>query len=81
MSVDSKQALRLVLCLANPSALQGARWGGASVDTKQALRLVLSLTNPSRMQGARWTAANVFLANPSVSGTRRQKVPQESRRC
>jgi hypothetical protein len=24
--VDIKQALRLVLCLTNPSAMQGARW-------------------------------------------------------
>ena len=27
MSVDTKQALRLVLSLTNPSALHGARWG------------------------------------------------------
>ena len=54
MSVDTKHALRHVLCLANPSALQGARWGGARLDLRQALRLVLSLTNPSRMQAARW---------------------------
>ena len=44
MSVDTKQALRLVLCLANPSH-SGARW--MSVDTKQALRLVLCLANLS----------------------------------
>jgi hypothetical protein len=31
MSVDTRQALRLVSCLANPSAMQDARWG--SVDT------------------------------------------------
>ena len=27
MSVDTKQALRLVSCLANPSRLAAARWG------------------------------------------------------
>ena len=32
MSVDTGQALRPVLCLANPSHMQAARWG--SVDTK-----------------------------------------------
>ena len=51
MSVDTQQALRLVVCLTNPSAMQGARW--ESVDTQQALRLVVCLTNPSAMQGAR----------------------------
>ena len=68
MRLDTKQALRPVLSLPNPSAMQGARWGEASVDTKQALRLVLSLTNPSELRpeevpvgpGARWIAANVF---------------------
>ena len=60
MSVDTKQALRLVLCLANPSAMQGARWGEASVDTKQALRLVFCLANPSRMQ------AEMTLPSPLV---------------
>ena len=34
MSVDMSHALRHDECLANPSALAGARWGGASVDTK-----------------------------------------------
>ena len=27
MSVDTKQALRPVLCLTNPSRMQAARWG------------------------------------------------------
>ena len=60
VSVDTKQALRLVLSLTNPGPLrpqevpvgQGARW--MRLDTKQALRPVLSLPNPSAMQGARW---------------------------
>ena len=30
MSVDTKQALRLVLCLANPSRMQAARWKRAA---------------------------------------------------
>ena len=55
MSVDTQQALRLVVCLTNPSALQGARW--ESVYTKQALRLVVCLMNPSAMHGARWESA------------------------
>ena len=54
MSVDLRQALRLVLSLTNPSRMQAARWGEARLDTKQALRLVLSLTNPSALHGARW---------------------------
>ena len=62
MRLDTKQALRPVLSLPNPSAMQGARWGEASVDTKQALRPVLSLPNPRELrpqevpvaQGARW---------------------------
>ena len=65
MSVDTQQALRLVSCLANPSAMQGARWGEASVDKKQALRPVVCLPNPSELrpqevpvgQGARWGEA------------------------
>ncbi len=52
MSVDTKDALRHVLCLANLSAMQGAKWGEASVDTKDALRHVLCLANLSAMQGA-----------------------------
>ena len=55
MSVDTQQALRLVVCLTNPSAMQGARW--ESVDTQQALRLAMCLTNPSAIQGARWESA------------------------
>ena len=66
MSVDTEQALRLVLCLANPSRMQAARWGEARLDTKQALRPVLSLPNPSELrpkevpvgQGARWISRN-----------------------
>ena len=60
MSVDIKQALRPVLCLANPSRMQAARW--ERLDTKQALRPVSCLPNPSELrpkevpagQGARW---------------------------
>ena len=51
MSVDTQQALRLVACLTNPSAMQGARW--ESVDTQQTLRRVVCLTDPGAMQGAR----------------------------
>ncbi len=36
MSVDTKNALRHSLCLANLSAMQGAKWG--RLDTRQALR-------------------------------------------
>ena len=50
MSVDTKQALRLVLCLANPSRMQAARWGASK------LRHILCLANPSRLQAARWGA-------------------------
>ena len=57
MRLDTKQALRPVLSLPNPSAMQGARWGEASVDTEQALRPAVCLPNPSRMQGARWGEA------------------------
>ena len=68
MSVDMKQALRLVSCLANPSAMQGARWGEASVGMKQALRLVSCLANPSELrpqevpvgQGARWSTKSAM---------------------
>ena len=69
MSVDLRQALRLVLSLTNPSAIPGARWGEASVDTNQALRPVLSLPNPSELRpqevpvghGARGTGGeNIF---------------------
>ena len=68
MRLDTKQALRPVLCLPNPSALPGARWGEASVDTRQALQLDLSLTNPSALrpqeipvgQGARRSTVTYF---------------------
>ncbi len=50
MRLDLKHALRHVLCLPNPSALAGARWGEASVDTKHALRHVSCLTNPSALR-------------------------------
>ena len=66
MRLDTKQALRPVLSLPNPSAMQGARWGAARLDTKQTLRPVLSLPNPSELrpeevpvgQGARWISRN-----------------------
>ena len=72
MRLDTKQALRPVLSLPNPSAMQGARWGEASGDLRQALRLVSSLTNLSELrpqevpvgQGARWIATNVFFGKP-----------------
>ena len=48
MSVDIKQALRPVLCLANPSRMQAARW--ERLDTKQALRPVSCLPNPSELR-------------------------------
>ena len=57
MRLDTKQALRPVLCLPNPSAMQGARWGEARLDIEQALRPVVCLPNPSRMQAARWERA------------------------
>jgi hypothetical protein len=71
MSVDMRHALRHVECLANPSAMQGARWG--SVDMRHALRHVECLANPSAMQGARWGSVDMryalrhveCLANPS----------------
>lgn len=50
MRLDTKQALRPVLSLPNPSAMQGARWGAARLDTKHALRLVSSLTDPSEQR-------------------------------
>ena len=47
MRLDTRQALRPVVCLPNPSAMQGARWGEARLDTGQALRPVVRLPNPS----------------------------------
>ena len=47
MRLDTRQALRPVVCLPNPSAMQGARWGEARLDTGQALRPVVCLPNPS----------------------------------
>ena len=72
MSVDTEQALRLVLCLANPSRMQAARWGEARLDSNQALRLVSSPTNPSELRseevpvgpGASWIPANAFFGKP-----------------
>ena len=72
MSVDTKHALRHVLCLANPSRMQAARW--ERPDTEQALRPVPCLPNPSRMQAARWErqdteqALRPFLCLPNPSG-------------
>ena len=65
MSVDTKMSLRTSLCLANPSALHGARW--KRLDTRQALRPVVCLPNPSRMQAARWivTENRELLITPS----------------
>ena len=59
MRLDTGQALRPVVCLPNPSAMQGARWGEARLDTRQALRPVVCLSNPSAMQGARWGEARL----------------------
>ena len=67
MSVDTKHALRHVLCLANPSRMQAARW--ESVDTKHALRHVLCLANPSRMQAARWESVDTKHALRHVLAT------------
>jgi len=50
MSPDTRQSLRTVWSLANPSGMQAARWG--SPDTRQSLRTVWSLANPSGMQAA-----------------------------
>ena len=65
MRLGTQQALRPVVCLPNPSAMQGARWGEARLDTEQALRPVVCLPNPSELrpqevpvgQGARWGEA------------------------
>ena len=43
MSVDTKQALRLVSCLANPSRLAAARWGAYK------LRLLLKIIRNSNI--------------------------------
>ena len=65
MSVDMSHALRHDECLANPSALAGARWGGASVDMSHALRHDECLANPSALAGARWGEASVT-PSPSI---------------
>ena len=53
-----RHALRHVECLPNPSALAGARWGGAKLDMRHALRHVECLPNPSALAGARWSDAS-----------------------
>ena len=76
MRLDTKQALRPVLSLPNPSAMQGARWGEARPDTKQALRPFLSLPNPSELRpeevpvgpSAKCIAANAFWQTPASAG-------------
>jgi hypothetical protein len=67
MRLDTKQALRPVLRLPNPSRMQAARWGEARLDTKQALRLVLCLTNPRRMQAATRITVQAMLATSKFS--------------
>ena len=48
MSVDTKNALRHSLCLANLSRLQAAKW--ERLDMEHALRHVPCLPNPSALR-------------------------------
>ncbi len=48
MSVDTKHALRHVLCRANPSAMQNVRWGAASVDITPSRRSSQANSFPRR---------------------------------
>ena len=65
MSVDMSHALRHDECLANPSALAGARWRAARLERNHAVRHRDCLPNPSELrpegvpieQGTTWSGA------------------------
>ena len=74
MSEDLKHALRHVLCLTNPSAMQGARW--ERLDMSHALRHVQCLANPSALAGARWGATSEDTTPVSPKLARGRQVSQ-----
>ena len=90
MSVDMRHALRHVECLANPSAMQGARWEGASTITDVLELIALWLVvvvfavslgacadGPANSPSRRDVAGKYFLTTDSKSFLLKKKGFQE----